>query len=237
MGKIYNIPEESKKFICPTCGLKTHNPYILKTHISRKHLKISSKVDSKIDNKVDITDDTRKAEVNDKPNITETNKNASIVNSPEISVRDKETKPKPQKQGGVKMALEKMVKKLSIPVKIHRNWLINKENIFDSRYKYSSDNQRIFKFCYQPEAKELLFDVSPTHHNILILAYGKKKFDDYVRGICFWNKKTIYLRMHENKDWLKLTKKMLRENGVPKNIRIVWGERAAKELAEDLKGL
>lgn len=130
-----------------------------------------------------------------------------------------------------------MVKKLFIPQKICRNWLIDPEDIFASIYRHSSDRQRIFKFCYQPETGELLFDVLPTPHSILVKTYGKKKFDDYIRGICFWDNKTIYLRMHENKGWLVLTKKMLRQNGVPRNIRIIWGSKAAEELADDLKNL
>lgn len=126
--------------------------------------------------------------------------------------------------------------KIAIPKKLRRNWLINECSIFDSIYRYDSD-KRIFKFCYQPESRELLFDIAPTHHNIMILNYGKMKFPDYVRGICFWDKKVIYLRMHENGDWLKATERMLRRCGIAKNIRIIWGEEAAWELREELKGL
>jgi len=116
------------------------------------------------------------------------------------------------------------------------NWQINKDNMFESRYRHDSE-KRIFKFCYQTKTGELLFDIPWTYHNVMILAYGKKKFEDYVRGICFWGKDIIYLRMHENEKWLKDTKNMLREQGVSKKVKIIWGEKAAKELEEDLRGL
>jgi len=128
------------------------------------------------------------------------------------------------------------MKKLFISDKIYRNWVINREHIFESVYKHDKE-QRIFKFCCQPETGELLFDIPWTHHNIMILAYGKKRFDDYIRGICFWDKNIIYLRMHENEKWLKDTENMLREQGIPKKIKIMWGEKAAKELEEDLREL
>ncbi|MCX5641905.1 MAG: hypothetical protein NTY10_01480 [Candidatus Omnitrophica bacterium] len=43
--------------------------------------------------------------------------------------------------------------------------------------------------------------------------------------------------IHESLDWLKQTKKMLREKGLSKRIRVEWGEKIHKELAEELRGL
>lgn len=82
-----------------------------------------------------------------------------------------------------------------------------------------------------------MFDIAPTCHNIMISNYGKHKFTQYIRGICFWEKKIIYLRGHKNKPWFKATEKMLRSNGIAKDIRVIWGEEAAWELSEELRGL
>lgn len=126
--------------------------------------------------------------------------------------------------------------RLIIPRAIRRNWAINQCAVFNSQYRYDRD-KRIFKFCYQPKSGELLFDLAPIFHRDMIDAYGRKKFNDYVRGICFWEKRIIYLRGHKNEAWLKATEKMLRRCGIAKNIRVIWGEKAAIELADDLQGL
>jgi len=126
--------------------------------------------------------------------------------------------------------------RISIAQRIQDNWLINKRALFSSIYKHDN-TKRIFKFCCQTESGELLFDIPYTHHKIMILNYGKGKFDDYIRGICFWDKQTIYLRGHKREDWLKQTEKMLRQQGISKNIRIAWGIKAAEELKDDLRGL
>jgi len=126
-------------------------------------------------------------------------------------------------------------RKPHIPRSVLRNWNIDKNNIFKSKYKYT--DECIFKFCYQLDTGELLFDIPPTHHKFIVLNHGRKKFGAYVRGICFWDKKVIYLRMHEREEWMRDTKSMLRRQGVPKRIRIVWGRKARRALAEDLKGL
>ncbi|MBF0385677.1 MAG: hypothetical protein HQL27_07365 [Candidatus Omnitrophica bacterium] len=128
------------------------------------------------------------------------------------------------------------MRSIRIPKKIEINWIIKEGKVFKSFYKYDTA-KRIFKFCYQPVTGELLFDIAPKHHNIMILNNGRKKFDDYIRGICFWDKKIIYLRGHDNAKWLKETKEMLYSNGIPRNYRVVWGEKAALELADDLRGL
>ncbi|MBM3254607.1 MAG: hypothetical protein FJZ16_10160 [Candidatus Omnitrophica bacterium] len=123
-----------------------------------------------------------------------------------------------------------------IPKKLAQHWIIDKGRIFASIYLYGRKNC-IFKFCYQPESGELLFDIPYTHHKMMILNYGKGKFDDYIRGICFWDKQTIYLRGHEKEDWLERTAKMLRQQGISKDIRIVWGVKVAEEFREELRGL
>jgi hypothetical protein len=128
-----------------------------------------------------------------------------------------------------------MTEGMNIPKRIFRHWDIDAFRIFQSRYKY--DGQRIFKFAYQPDTCELLFDIAPTHHYIMIMNCGKKRFDDYIRGICFWDKKILYLRGHENERWLITTKTMLRKNGIPAGYRIIWGNDAATELETELRGL
>jgi len=128
------------------------------------------------------------------------------------------------------------MRRVIIPKIIRRNWIINSGAVFNSQYRYDR-NKRIFKFCYQPKSGELIFDIPPSFHAEIIHAFGKSGFNDYVRGICFWKKRIIYLRGHENKAWLKATEKMLRKCRIAKNIRVIWGEEAANELAEDLKGL
>lgn len=125
---------------------------------------------------------------------------------------------------------------ITIPERLARNWIIEPGRFLRATYKYG-DKGRIFKFCFQPEKEELIFDIPGIHHNMMILNHSSKKFNDYIRGICFWDKRVIYLRGHTNEGWLKATKKMVYANGVPKSFRVIWGPEAAKELAEDLKGL
>lgn len=125
---------------------------------------------------------------------------------------------------------------IKVTAKIKRHWLLGTKKIFLARYRYDL-KKRIFKFAWQPVTGELLFDVYPTHHEVMIYNLGRRNFEQYVRGICFWDKHVIYLRGHENEEWLKRTKTMLRHNGVGWNIRIIWGEKAAWELRNDLVGL
>jgi hypothetical protein len=124
---------------------------------------------------------------------------------------------------------------VNIPRRISRHWDIDPSRVFQSRYKYNG--QRIFKFAYQPETRVLIFDTTGVHHDTMILNNKQGKFEDYVRGICFWTKRVIYLRGHENENWLKVTKAMLRKSGVPANYRVVWGGDAATELETELRGL
>jgi hypothetical protein len=126
--------------------------------------------------------------------------------------------------------------KIAVPLKISKHWNIDRGKIFRSTYKYNGTS-RIFKFSFKPLTGELLFDVAPTHHDTMVLNYGKGKFNDYIRGICFWTKRVIYLRGHANENWLKATKAMLGKNGVPANYRVVWGVDAATELETELRGL
>ena len=126
-------------------------------------------------------------------------------------------------------------KDVNISKKISRHWDVDPLRVFQARYKY--DGQRIYKFAYQPITGEILLDIAPTHHYLMILNNGKKKFNDYIRGICFWDKKIIYLRGHENEQWLKITKAMLRKNGIPADHRVIWGNDAATELEKELRGL
>lgn len=128
------------------------------------------------------------------------------------------------------------MQRVIIPKAIRRNWIINPETVFKSVYRYDM-TRRIFKFCYQPKTRELIFDKQALNHMEIIHAYGKKSFNDYVRGICFWKKRIIYLRGHENEAWLKATEKMLQGCKIAKNIRIIWGKEAAWELREELRGL
>lgn len=125
--------------------------------------------------------------------------------------------------------------KVRMPASIQKLWSLVRDKIFQSWCQHDS-SVRIFKFCYQPASGELIFDGSYFHADML-RKHGCCKFDDYVRGICFWKKKIIYLRGHENEVWLKRTKAMLRQNGVGRHIRIIWGEKAAQELRYDLVGL
>jgi len=71
----------------------------------------------------------------------------------------------------------------------------------------------------------------------MIFRYGRKKFGDYVRGIYFRKKRTVYLRDHTNKKWLNDTKRMLRKCGAPKTTRIIYGSKAARSLRLELEGL
>ena len=128
-----------------------------------------------------------------------------------------------------------MKAKLRIPDKVSRAWNIERNNILESLTK--SGTGEIFKFCYHVRSGEFLCEAAPMHHNIMILAFGSYKFEEYVRGIYFKEKKTVYLRGHEREDWLEAMVKMLRQYGVPKKVCIVWGEKAARKLSKDLEGL
>ena len=125
--------------------------------------------------------------------------------------------------------------RIHIARSVRRLWQINQDRVLRSHDR-KDPRIRIFKFCYQPVSGELVFDGAYFHAD-MIKKHGRRKFDDYIRGICFWKKRIIYLRGHENESWLKNTKEMLRQNGVGRHIRIVWGEKAARELRQDLVGL
>ena len=126
-------------------------------------------------------------------------------------------------------------KGIKIPRNLTRLWDIKYPEILESTCKYTGEH--LFKFSYHPKSCEFIFAPSGTHHNPMVLNYGHFPFDEYVRGIYFREKKIIYLRMHENIGWLKRTAQILRYNGVWNDIRIIWGEKAATELEDDLKGL
>ncbi len=128
-----------------------------------------------------------------------------------------------------------MPKDVKVPNSIARHWDIDHSRIMQARYKYGG--QPIFKFCYDPVCTELLFDIPGFEHYTIILNNSKRQFNDFVRGICFWNLKVVYLRWHSRQDWLQATMMMLRKNGIPGSYRIIWGEKAAFELRDRLKGL
>lgn len=123
--------------------------------------------------------------------------------------------------------------KLIINQALRERWVINGKNILDSKSK--DEGYDIFKFCYNPDSGEFLCDAWPSNHKEIIQSYGTRKFDDYVRGIYFKEKKIIYLRQHNDESWLIMTQRFLREHGAPNNIRIIWGKKAAEELAYELK--
>ena len=122
-----------------------------------------------------------------------------------------------------------------VPRRLNLSWVINPENILRS---FERDGDRpLFKFSYQPKTGEFLCAAYPVNHCEIIEKYGAKEFNDYIRGIYFENIKTVYLRGHVRQDWLEKTRDMLRENGVPKSVRIVWGTDVAIELKDKLIGL
>ena len=124
--------------------------------------------------------------------------------------------------------------KLIIPKKISDKWNIDKRQILESETRTGG---RMFKFCYQPQSGEFLCAMAPMSHSVMIKLFGSRTFEEYIRGIYFRSKWTVYLREHEREDWLEITALMLRRFGVPRNMRIIWGRRAARELEEDLRGL
>ena len=124
---------------------------------------------------------------------------------------------------------------LYIHPRLRRLWRINEQNILESRSL--SDGCPVFKFCYCPETGEFIFGLGDSYHKEIIEEYGNKSYGRYIRGIYFKDKKIIYLRLHENREWLKLTETFLRKRGVSNKIRIIWGKIAAIELAYELRGL
>jgi len=122
-----------------------------------------------------------------------------------------------------------------VPRRLNLSWVINPVNILHSFER--DGNRPLFKFIYQPETGEFLCAAYPVQHCEIIEKYGAKEFDDYVRGIYFKDICAVYLRGHVRQDWLKKTRDMLRGNGVPKSVRIVWGTDAAIELKDKLMSL
>lgn len=122
-----------------------------------------------------------------------------------------------------------------IPNKLLKRWERFSPSILD--WKHKDTGNLLFKFCWAPESGEFLMAYPPFNHKYTILNWGSHKFHDYIRGIYFRDKKTVYLRGHEKEEWLRLTEKMLRGNGVGEEIRIIWGPEAFQEIREDLKGL
>ena len=126
-------------------------------------------------------------------------------------------------------------KAVRIPRNLTRIWNIKYPEVLESACRYTGEKP--FKFSYHPKSDEFLFSTPGTPHNLMILNYGHHPFEEYVRGIYFREKKVIYLRMHEDISLLRETVKVLRWNVVGKDIRIIWGEEAAWELREELRGL
>lgn len=122
-----------------------------------------------------------------------------------------------------------------IPSRLRDLWLIDESHLLDSRYRFGQD--RVFKFSYRPATGEWLCARQPLDHKSMILAYGSGRFEDYVRGIYFRDEKTVYLRGHEREDWLEQTRRMLYRRGLGRDARVIWGEAAAHELADKLRGL
>jgi hypothetical protein len=120
---------------------------------------------------------------------------------------------------------------LSIALSICSHWLIDDKNILDSTNKLT--HKPIFKFSYHPATGEFLVSQHPQSHADMIRLFGHHNFPEYVRGIWLKHKNIVYLRMHEKEDYLQATEKMLREHGVPKSVRIIWGEKAQEELKDD----
>lgn len=121
--------------------------------------------------------------------------------------------------------------KLSIPLSISVNWNINESNILDSTNKIT--HKPLFKLAFQPSSHEFLVTARPKGHEghlELIAEHGKYKFNEYVRGIWLKDKNIVYLRMHDKPEYLKATKEMLIEHGVPDDVRIIWGDAAEIEL-------
>jgi len=125
--------------------------------------------------------------------------------------------------------------KLGIPYKLLIEWELDRKNILDSMNKQSGE--QIFKFSYHPVSCELLFGAEPESHKEMIVEHGIHRFESYVRGIYFRERKVVYLRGHDDNDYLEKTRDMLREYGLSDDVRVIWGEKAAKELAEELRGL
>jgi len=125
---------------------------------------------------------------------------------------------------------------IKITEKLFKNWEKFSDSILDWRYKGTTD-EVLFKFAWQPEDGEFLFSSYPTPHKVFIWNFGTHKFDEYIKGIYFRDKRIIYLRGHKREEWMKKTEKMLRQNGVSDDIEIIWGKEATKRMEEDLKGL
>ena len=123
---------------------------------------------------------------------------------------------------------------VKIPQQLLDKWSPGR-HILDWRHKITG--KRLFKFLWQPQSKEFLMVYYPFNHKYAALNFGGHNFSEYVRGILFEEKKIVYLRMHSKEDWLKKTKKMLRENGLPEDVKVIWGKEAYKKLEEDLQGL
>ncbi len=124
---------------------------------------------------------------------------------------------------------------LGIPQRLFESWNIKYPDVWNSETKCGKE--KVFKFSYHVKSGELLIAPLGIHHNIMILSDGKFRFEEYVRGIFFREKRIIYLRMHENLEWLKRTEEIFRINGLPKSVRIMFGEKAANRLKGDLEGL
>jgi len=130
--------------------------------------------------------------------------------------------------------IEKL-KNVRIPEELLCRWDFLGGHVLNWKHKLTG--KRLFKFMWQPESKEFLMTYYPFDHKYACLNFGSHKFCEYVRGIFLKEKNIVYLRMHERKDWLKETEKMLRENNLPQDIKVMWGKEAYKILEEDLKDL
>ena len=125
-------------------------------------------------------------------------------------------------------------KNIKIPLELLEKW-DPQGHILDWEHRITG--KKLFKFLWHPQTEEFLMVYYPLNHKYAVLNYGNHDFSEYVRGIFFEGRDIVYLRMHQNEEWLRKTEKMLRGNGLPQKIRIIWGMEAYQELKQDLRGL
>jgi len=74
------------------------------------------------------------------------------------------------------------------------NWNLNKENILESKYKWSKTKD-IISFIYCPKTREFALG-NGCSHKTLIQVF-KTSYKEFIRGIYIRNKKKVILRAYD----------------------------------------
>jgi len=136
-----------------------------------------------------------------------------------------------------------MVSQFNVSKYSTQNFIINNDNIFDSKDRWTGERPDVMRFMWHPETNDFILSGNRQHANLLhshkvVEKKDVPKFDEWVRGIYSRKTNTIYLRPYFNrpdpytefnvrfeKQSVRSQERLLRklvEQGVPKDSMVVF---------------